>query len=91
MKMPDVNPGDWVQIGRKKEVNAVISTVYERLSANEGNIEVVYFDRINRAINEDLIWTGSNWEFAKKGLGGCYANRYPRLALFVSILRRGRH
>lgn len=91
MNIPDVNPGEWVQIGRKKEVDAVISAIYEQLSANEGNIEVVYLDRINRAVNEDLKWTGSNWEFAKKGLGGCYADKHPRLALFVSILRSGRH
>ncbi len=91
MNMPDVRLGDWIQVGKKKEIDAVVSIIYEGLSAHEGNIEAVYLDRINQAINEDLKWTGSNWEFAKKGLGGRYANKYPRLALFVSILRGGRH
>ena len=68
-----------------------VSQVKSAKINHEGNIEVVYLDWINRAINEDLIWTGSNWEFAKKGLGGHYADKYPRLTLFISILRSGRH
>ena len=83
---PTVSSGDWITFGNS--MSAVVCTVYEDNSL--GDIEVVYIDQRNRAINEDMVWKDGKWEFTSKELGGGYADNYTRLSQFVSQLRRGR-
>lgn len=85
--MPNVSPGDQIMVGEKGNVHAVVCNVYDGMSANGGNIEVVYLDNRNRAINEDVKWMGTYWEFAIKGPCGGYADNYDRLRHYVGILR----
>lgn len=85
---PLVIPGAWIKIGTGYGLHglyAVVCQIY-----NEDSIEAVYLDDRNRAINDDLSWTGECWEFKNKGVSGGYADRYTRLKEFVSILRAGR-
>ena len=61
---------DIIQIGN---VRAAISAIYE-----DGSVEVVYSNS-GKHVNEDAILVNGNWEFKNKGLGGGYADKYPRL------------
>jgi len=90
-EMPKVSPRDWIWIGEKDEVRAVVSKVYDSISVAGGNIEVVFLDDRNRAINLDAKWTGNNWELVFQGDYGGYADRYHRLKPYVSILRSGQN
>ncbi|MCU7974894.1 hypothetical protein L5M43_06320 [Shewanella sp. SW36] len=83
---PSVCAGDIFRFGighpRKK---AVVCNVYTETEPLE--IEVVYLDTKNRAINEDMFWNGEEWKFKIDGPNGGYADNYERLAVFVSQLR----
>jgi hypothetical protein len=79
-KKPEVSPGQWIKIGKR---DAVVCNVHA------DHIEVVYLDDRNRAINEDVGWDGSQWTFKRPGPSGGYADKYPRLYEYLSILRRG--
>ena len=83
--MPKVSPGEWVMVG---SIQAVVSNVYDGPSANGGNAEVVFLDR-HQAVNRDVRWTGTEWEFVNQGDYGGYADRYSRLQPYVRILRSG--
>jgi len=87
--MPKVSPGDLIWIGENDEVRAVVCKVYNHISVAGGDIEVVFLDNGSRAINLDVKWTGSNWEFVFQGDYGGYADRYTRLQPYVRILRSG--
>jgi hypothetical protein len=67
----------------------VVCHVYE--GEHGYDCEAVYIDDLKRAINEDLIWDGSQWQFALAGPNGGYADNFTRVADFVAILRRGEH
>ena len=87
--MPEVSLEEWIKVGKEGLVDAVVCRVYPRLSADGGNIEVVYLDQKKKAINEDVKWTGTHWEFAIKAACGGYADNSSRLQRYVEILRRG--
>lgn len=82
----EVKPGDWIKIG--ENLDALVVQIYEK--KNFGDIEVVYLDYRDKAINDDVIWTGEKWEFTHTGASGGYADKYDRLKEFVSILRQGK-
>ena len=84
---PTITPGQWIGIGERAIVDAVVCVSH---SSPEAVCEVVYLDDRNRAINEDVIWTGRYWEFLQPGVCGGYADKYDRLREYVAILRRGR-
>ena len=87
---PIVKPGDWITIGRGLPLkSAVVCTVYEDTSL--ADIEVVYLDDLNRAINEDILWKDGEWQFKHPGPCGGYADKYDRLRNFVAKLQRGRY
>ena len=88
-EIPKVSPHDWLEIGEKGIVKAVVCQVYEGLSADGGHIEVVYLDRRDRAINADAKWNGTYWDFARDEPYGGYADEYPRLQPYVQTLRIG--
>ena len=80
---PDISPGTWVRIGK---TDAVVCVIHD-----DGTVEVVYLDWQDRAINEDAKWDGKAWKFVISGSGGGYADKYPRLARYVEILRQGKN
>lgn len=81
---PEVSSGDWISIGESGRVGAVVCDV------RADNIEVVYLDDRDRAINEDARWADTHWVFAIVGQSGGYADKYERLSEYVAILRAGR-
>ncbi len=84
--MPVVKLGDWVEIGTSPPyVRGVVCSIYD--DQRLGDIEVVYIDVRDQAINEDVVWNDNHWEFKSKGQVGGYADRYSRLNNYVSILR----
>jgi hypothetical protein len=80
---PEVKPNDWISVGK---ISAVVCAVN-----STGDVEVVYLDDRDRAINEDAIWNNSEWHFKHEGPNGGYADKYDRLSSYVSTLRRGRY
>ncbi len=87
---PDVKPGDWISFGSGVlPKSAVVCNVYEDSTLED--IEVVYLDDRDRAINEDMVWKNGEWEFTISGPCGGYADKYDRLRTYVAQLRRGRH
>lgn len=82
---PEIAPGNWLRIGDSGKA-AVVCQIH----ADHAHVEVVYLDDRDRAINEDVIWDGSKWQFRHPGPCGGYADKYSRLASFVAILRSGR-
>jgi len=79
----EVKLGQWIRVGIK---DAVVCSIYD-----EANIEVVYLDDRDRAINEDAVLQNDKWEFKVSGACGGYADKYSRLNEYVSILRIGYH
>jgi hypothetical protein len=82
---PSIQPGEWISIGKQGLVKGVVCTVFR--DTIQGDCEVVYLDMGNRAINEDVRWAGSYWEFVHGRGGGGYADQFDRLQPFVHILR----
>jgi len=88
---PDVKPGDWITLGVRSFLgkDAVVCHIYD--DSAFGDIEVVYLDDRNRAINDDVVWKEDHWEFKQPGPSGGYADKYSRLSSFVAKLRKGRY
>lgn len=87
---PAVKPGDWITFGNGPlSKSAVVCAVYQ--DASLGDIEVVYLDDRDRAINEEMVWKNNKWEFKYSGPNGGYADKSDRLGGFVLQLRRGRY
>jgi hypothetical protein len=78
MDRPPVKTFDWIVIGKTP---CVVANLLEG-----GDIEVVH--NREKPSNDNAYWTGSEWDF-RPGASG-YADKYPRLAAFVSELKRGR-
>ncbi len=77
---PEVEPGTIIRIGNTP---AVVCTVHA-----PGDIEVVYRDANKHAISEDAIWADDAWAFKVAGrTNGKFADKTPRLAEYVEILR----
>jgi hypothetical protein len=81
---PDIKPGDWITIGG---TNCVVSIV-RGAGDPMGDCEVVFNPQ--KPTNHDAVWTGENWDFAKQGDFGGYADKYPRLQPYVEQLKGGR-
>ena len=81
---PEIKPGDWIRIGN---TDCVVANVREHSHAL-GDCEVVF--NPSKPTNHDVVWTGGEWKFVESGNYGGYADKYPRLSEFVSILKRGR-
>ena len=88
---PSVKPGDWITLGSGLlPKSAVVCTVFQDTSF--ADIEVVYLDDRDRAINEDVVWKDGKWQFKHPGAcGGGYADKYDRLRDYAAQLRRGRY
>ncbi len=86
---PKIAPGQWIAIGGARRTRAVICTVYE--DTPNADCAVVYLDRKNEAITEDVKWDAAHWEFVFLEPGGNYAESNRRLQNHVAILRQGEH
>lgn len=83
--MPNIKPGDWIEVGF---IDAVVSVIRPPDHHMGAQCEVV-FDA-SKPTNHDVRWNGSTWEFIKSGDEGGYADKYPRLREYVAILKAGR-
>lgn len=88
-QIPEIKPGQWISIG-ENSIKAVVCNVFDSSNAFGERLEVVYLDSRNRAINEDVIWSGEIWRFKNSGPDGGYADRSQRLRRYVGILRNKR-
>lgn len=83
--MPPIKPGDWISIGVR---DCVVTKIYPDKAL--ADLEVVYLDDLEKAINDDVVWRNDKWEFKHSGPSGGYADKYGHLAEHVQKLRRGR-
>ena len=76
---PTVKPGDIIKIGvwdKTKQLldtrrNGVVSLIHE--NKEFGDIEAVYINEKDEAINDDFSWDGNAWDFTRETSGGGYA------------------
>jgi hypothetical protein len=92
-EIPEVKPGDWITVGDPTTGrDAVVCNVRgDELREHHGDLEVVYLDERNRAINENVRWVGDRWRFVHEGPSGGYADNYDRLRDCVRTLRARRY
>lgn len=87
---PAVKRGDWITVANGL-INAVVCNVrIAETPAQPGELEVVYIDERDRAINDNVTWAAEGWQFVHEGPSGGYADRNPRLREYVRMLRSGR-
>jgi hypothetical protein len=91
--MPSVSTGEWITIGKGLyTLDAVVCNIRSPDQvASGGDIEVVYLDERDRAINVNVSWRSDEWDFTSTQVDGGYADRYPRLREYVQTLRKGRY
>ena len=88
-KRPEIKPGDRITIVNGLSViPAVVCAIYSFDPLSE--IEVVYLDDQDRAMNADVVWDVDHWSFKGPSPFGGYADKYDRLCNFVSKLRAGK-
>ena len=90
-KITSLKKGEWVSIGEGSyKIPAVVCNIYSEpeIINITGEVDVVYLDDQDRAINEGVVWKNDHWEFKHSGPNGGYADKNERLAEFVSILRK---
>ena len=80
---PEIEPGDWIQVGSR---DCVVANVREA-GNSLGDCEVVF--NSSKPTNCDVLWDGEKWAFVSSDLGG-YADRYEHLNDAVWTLKRGR-
>lgn len=81
--MKDVKTGDFIHFGSGLLLKkAIVCSIYD-----SENIEVIYIDDRNRAINEDMVLKEGKWVFKHQGPCGGYADKYERLSDYVRRLR----
>lgn len=82
---PVISRGNWLRFGDSGKA-AVVCQIH----ADRADVEVVCFSDRDRAINDDVLWDGSKWQFGHPGPCISYADKYSRLVSFVIIQRFGR-
>lgn len=84
---PLVEEGQWILVGSAR-LNGLVLSVY-----GPDHLGVGYYQNHSKAIKEDVVWDGTQWEFDQSGLSGSYL-RGPEAAAVkrgpsASLLRRG--
>lgn len=82
MPTPMLKEGDVISIGSFK--HAVVCSI---TGLEKNFCEAVYLDNRGKAINEDVRWNGTTWEFVHSGPCGGYADQSTRLAPYVRKLK----
>ncbi len=85
---PIISPGEWITIGAKGLMEAVVCGLSEDLASGKTFIQCIYLDGSDRVICGELEWRETCWEFA--GRPGDYADNKEGLSDYVHILRAGR-
>ena len=85
---PKVSPGDWITIGEKGLMEAVVCGLFEDSASGKEFIQCIYLDGSDRVIYGEMEWRQTGWGFA--GRPGDYADNIEGLSDYVHILRAGR-
>ena len=86
---PDIKDKDWIYFGSGVLKKRAIVCDVRPPGHDMGDIEIVYLDDRDRAINDEMVWNSTAWEFKYKGPSGGYADRSDRLRPYVARLRAG--
>ena len=66
MEAPSVQINQWVQVG-PSGIDAVVLDIY-----TDGSLAVGYYQNRLKAIKEDVVWNGAQWQFKHSGPSGSY-------------------
>jgi len=76
-----ITNGDWIKVGKQNEIDAVVCNI------RPAHIEVVFLDETFRALHKEVIWRRTHWDFEDKKSAAKPADKDPRLAPYLKILR----
>ena len=83
---PQVQEGDWIDFGPH---GAVVSQVYPKKSACDGNLEIISADPDGKEYYGDVAWKDGEWEWVMPDHGG-YPKNISRMNEFLQKFRKGR-
>jgi hypothetical protein len=66
MSNPVVEVGNWISIG-DNNINAYVFYVH-----TETEVAAGYYQNKEKAIKEEFVWDGNNWQFKHSGPSGTY-------------------
>jgi hypothetical protein len=66
VKSPQVQKGEWIRVG-SSGLDSLVLDIHE-----DGSLGVGYCQNQLKAIKEDVIWDGANWQFANSRPNGSY-------------------
>lgn len=66
MSESNVNTGDWIYVGNSKIPAYVINVV------SSSKVSAGYYQNGFKAIKENFLWNGKEWEFETAGVSGAY-------------------
>jgi hypothetical protein len=66
MDIPRVKEGEWIKVG-PSGLDGLVLEIH-----SDGSLAVGYHQNRLKAIKEDVVWDGSDWQFAHSGPSGSY-------------------
>jgi len=64
---PAVQINQWIRLGPSPGVDGVVLEIQ-----SDGSLGVGYYQNRTKAVKEDVIWAGSEWQFKHSGPSGSY-------------------
>ncbi len=64
---PAVETNQWIRVGSSPGIIGVVLETY-----SDGSLGVGYYQNGSKAIKDDVIWDGSQWQFKHSGPSGSY-------------------
>lgn len=61
-----ISKGQWIKIGTSG-IDGYVFDIFE-----DGSLGVGYYQNRSKAIKEDVVWDGTQWQFKYKGSNGSY-------------------
>lgn len=67
MDAPVVQKGQWIRVGGSPGVDGLVMDIH-----SDGSLGVGYFQNSTKAIKDDVVWDGHQWNFKHSGPSGTY-------------------
>lgn len=67
MDTPTVQVHQWIRIGGPSGIDGIVLDIY-----SDGSLGVGYYQNRSKAIKDDVVWDGTQWQFKHSGPSGSY-------------------